>query len=210
MEVRSLLESWGRPELTSAALRVMRREGVGTSDRLRLNKRDWTATLLRTAEVQAGSSDGSGAASVALQEFFARCEADVSTWQATVGGGGPGGLAQQQRERRDAEVLLRAELAALGLASLQRQADARGSPRASIDIALDSSSPKEALISLVVSAELDAVEAAAEEGVPPAADEHPPSAEEAEAALAALGLLDPPAAKGWNQVQTTARCLVCG
>ena len=89
---------------------------------------------------------------------------------------------------------LRAELAALGLSSLQRRASGSRAQVQAIDSALDSSSPKEALISLIVSVELDGIERA-EEGVPPTDgaddddedDEHPPSADDALAALAELG-----------------------
>ena len=181
VEVRSILEQWGRPELSSAAVRVMRRKGIGSGPRIHLNKREWTTYLLGLSDSSAG-----------LPKFFAECEEDASAWQASVSGGGPGGLAQQQQERRDAELTLRTELASLGLSGLQRRAVATGSPQASIDSALDSTSPKEALVSLVVSAELDKTEGetSLEEGVPP--DEHPPSAEEAHATLAAMGLLDGP------------------
>ncbi len=182
VEVRSILEQWGRPELSSAAVRVMRRKGIGSGPRIHLNKREWTTYLLGLSDSSAGT----------LPEFFAECEEDASAWQASVSGGGPGGLAQQQQERRDAELTLRTELASLGLSGLQRRAVATGSPQASIDSALDSTSPKEALVSLVVSAELDKTEAetSLEEGVPP--DEHPPPAEEALATLEAMGLLDEP------------------
>ena len=92
------------------------------------------------------------------------------------------------------QVSLRAELAALGLSSLQRRASGSRAQVQAIDSALDSSSPKEALISLIVSVELDGIERA-EEGVPPTDgaddddedDEHPPSADDALAALAELG-----------------------
>ena len=96
---------------------------------------------------------------------------------------------------------LRAELAALGLSSLQRRASGSRAQVQAIDSALDSSSPKEALISLIVSVELDGIERA-EEGVPPTDDaddddeddEHPPSADDALAALAERLTTTPPRA----------------
>ena len=85
VEVRSLMESRSRPELSSAAVRVLRKEGVGSGERIHINKREWTAKLVEMFEAvdaEAARVNARVDALLALRQTSQETWGAMATWDA--------------------------------------------------------------------------------------------------------------------------------